>query len=128
MTRATSKSFPKRLGVCRAAFKERYPEIPWKQVAGSGNIYRHAYENVQEQRVWATIHEALPPLRAIVEAELHNYIVAELRNYCCDSATNKSHHNGHRKPVIQFTQLKRLFKFAASAQQVINPREFTPDH
>jgi uncharacterized protein with HEPN domain len=53
------------------AFKERYPEIPWKQVAGSGNIYRHAYEDVQERRVWATVHEALPPLRAIVDAELH---------------------------------------------------------
>ena len=52
------------------AFKARFPEIPRKQVAGSGNIYRHNYENVQEQRVWATIHDALPPLRAVVDAEL----------------------------------------------------------
>jgi uncharacterized protein with HEPN domain len=29
------------------AFKERFPEIPWKQVAGSGSIYRHNYENVR---------------------------------------------------------------------------------
>ncbi len=42
------------------AFKERFPEIPWKQVAGSGSIYRHNYENVQEVRVWKTIQEALP--------------------------------------------------------------------
>ena len=53
------------------AFKERFPEIPWKQVAGSGNIYRHGYEQVQEHRIWATIHEALPPLRAVVDAELN---------------------------------------------------------
>ena len=53
------------------AFKERFPEIPWKQVAGSGNIYRHSYENVQERRIWATIHEALPLLRAVVDAELN---------------------------------------------------------
>jgi uncharacterized protein with HEPN domain len=53
------------------AFKARFPEIPWKDVAGSGNIYRHNYENVQELRVWKTIHEALPALRAIVDAELH---------------------------------------------------------
>jgi uncharacterized protein with HEPN domain len=53
-----------------AAFKVRFPEIPWKQIAGSGNIYRHAYENVQERRIWATIHEALPALAAVVEAEL----------------------------------------------------------
>ncbi len=53
------------------AFKERFPEIPWKQVAGSGSIYRHNYEDVQERRIWTTIHEALPPLRAVVDAELH---------------------------------------------------------
>jgi uncharacterized protein with HEPN domain len=52
------------------AFKARFPEIPWKDAAGSGSIYRHSYENVQERRVWATIQEALPPLRAVVEAEL----------------------------------------------------------
>jgi|SRR5271155_2539337 len=52
------------------AFKERFPEIPRTDVAGSGNIYRHNYESVQELRVWKTIHEALPPLRAAVGAEL----------------------------------------------------------
>lgn len=52
------------------AFKERHPQIPWKQIAGSGSIYRHSYENVQERRIWATIHEALPALRAVVDAEL----------------------------------------------------------
>jgi uncharacterized protein with HEPN domain len=52
------------------AFKERHLHIPWKQIAGSGSIYRHSYENVQERRIWATIHEALPALRAVVDAEL----------------------------------------------------------
>ncbi len=52
------------------AFKERFPEIPWKAVAGSGSIYRHNYEAVLEPRIWQTIHEALPPLRAVVDAEL----------------------------------------------------------
>ena len=52
------------------AFKERFPEIPWKDVAGSGNIYRHNYEDVLERRVWKTIHEALPPLRALIDVEL----------------------------------------------------------
>ena len=52
------------------AFKERFPEIPWKDVAGSGNIYRHNYEDVLERRVWRTIHEALPPLHALIDAEL----------------------------------------------------------
>src|SRR5271166_1195649 len=52
------------------AFKERHPEIPWKAVAGSGSIYRHNYEDVLERRIWQTIHEALPSLRAVVDAEL----------------------------------------------------------
>lgn len=52
------------------AFKEGFPEISWKQVAGAGNVYRHDYENVQELRVWKTIHERLSALRAVVESEL----------------------------------------------------------
>jgi uncharacterized protein with HEPN domain len=55
-----------------SAFRTRFPEIPWKDVAGSGNIYRHNYESVQERRVWKTIHEALPALRAVVDAELRD--------------------------------------------------------
>jgi uncharacterized protein with HEPN domain len=53
-----------------AAFKERHPEIPWKAVAGSGSIYRHNYEEVLEHRIWQTIHEALPSLRAVADSEL----------------------------------------------------------
>jgi uncharacterized protein with HEPN domain len=45
-----------------SSLKERYPDIPWKDIAGSGNIYRHNYKNVLERRVWRTIHDALPPL------------------------------------------------------------------
>lgn len=48
-------------------FKARFPKISWKDIAGSGGICRRSYENVQERRVWATLHEALPALRAVVE-------------------------------------------------------------
>src|SRR5450631_404092 len=51
-------------------FKERSPQSPWRDVAGSASIYRHSYEDVLERRIWQTIHEALPPLRAVVDAEL----------------------------------------------------------
>jgi uncharacterized protein with HEPN domain len=51
-------------------FKQRFPHIEWKKMAGSGSIYRHDYEDVLERLVWQTIHQALPPLREIVEAEL----------------------------------------------------------
>jgi uncharacterized protein with HEPN domain len=53
-----------------STFKNRFPDIPWRDVAGSGSIYRHNYEDVQEHRIWRTVHEALPPLLAVVDAEL----------------------------------------------------------
>ena len=53
-----------------AQLKARHPAVPWKAIAGAGNIYRHDYEDVLQQRVWNTVHEALPPLLIVVEAEL----------------------------------------------------------
>ena len=47
-------------------FKANHPEIPWRSVAGSGNVYRHNYEDVAQQLIWRTVHEALPPLRVVV--------------------------------------------------------------
>ena len=49
-----------------SAFKSTYPEIPWRNVAGSGNIYRHDYEDVAQRVVWRTVQEALPALRDVV--------------------------------------------------------------
>lgn len=51
--------------------KEKYPDIPWKQIAGSGNIYRHDYEDVLERLVWETVHNALGPLDQAVRLELN---------------------------------------------------------
>ena len=50
--------------------KVRNSDIPWKNMAGAGNIYRHDYEDVVARRVWDTVQVALPPLRAVVEREL----------------------------------------------------------
>ena len=45
------------------ALKARHPGIPWLDVAGAGNIYRHDYEDVAERYVWSTVHTALPDLQ-----------------------------------------------------------------
>ncbi len=37
---------------------------------GVGNIYRHDYDNVQEELIWATVRGHLTPLLEVVEAEL----------------------------------------------------------
>jgi uncharacterized protein with HEPN domain len=50
--------------------KARHPDIPWQQIAGAGNIYRHDYEDVAATRVWDTVRIALPPLRTVVEQEM----------------------------------------------------------
>jgi uncharacterized protein with HEPN domain len=51
--------------------KRKYASIPWKSIAGAGNIYRHDYEDVTARLVWDTVQLALPPLREVVARELH---------------------------------------------------------
>jgi uncharacterized protein with HEPN domain len=53
-----------------ADFRSRYPELPWSQIAGAGNVYRHDYPVIRPDMVRDTVHKALPPLLAAVEAEL----------------------------------------------------------
>lgn len=50
--------------------KARHLEIPWKQMAGAGNIYRHDYQDVAALRIWDAVQLALPPLRRVIEQEL----------------------------------------------------------
>ncbi|HEV8678361.1 MAG TPA: HepT-like ribonuclease domain-containing protein [Stellaceae bacterium] len=50
--------------------KARHTQIPWRDIAAAGNIYRHEYEDVQEQRVWRTVNDHLMPLLRAVEGEL----------------------------------------------------------
>jgi uncharacterized protein with HEPN domain len=35
-------------------------------------MYRHSYDNVVEAIVWKTLQEDLPPLLAVVQAEIEN--------------------------------------------------------
>lgn len=39
-------------------------------MAGAGNVYRHDYEDVAARYVWKTVNESLPPLHAVIAAEL----------------------------------------------------------
>jgi uncharacterized protein with HEPN domain len=50
--------------------KARHTGIPWREMAAAGNFYRHNYEDVTARRVWKTLLEDLPPLRAAVDQEL----------------------------------------------------------
>jgi uncharacterized protein with HEPN domain len=50
--------------------KARHPEIPWSDIAGAGNVYRHDYEDVRQRLVWGTVQKHSQPLLAAVEQEL----------------------------------------------------------
>src|SRR3954469_24717421 len=49
--------------------KSRHSGIPWKNMAGAGNVYRHDYQDVAALRIWDAVQCALPPLRKVVEQE-----------------------------------------------------------
>jgi uncharacterized protein with HEPN domain len=46
-----------------APFKMRHQDLPWKQIAGAGNVYRHEYEDVEAQIISRTIRVDVPHLR-----------------------------------------------------------------
>ncbi len=48
--------------------KDRHPEIPWPDVAGIGNVFRHEYHNIAARIVWETVSQHLPPLEVAVRA------------------------------------------------------------
>jgi uncharacterized protein with HEPN domain len=50
--------------------KRRHPNIPWRNIAGAGNIYRHDYQDVAALRIWDAVQFALPTLRNVIEQEL----------------------------------------------------------
>ena len=52
------------------ALKARHPSIDWIAVRDAGNVYRHGYEYVTEERVWDTATKSLVPLKAVVLEEL----------------------------------------------------------
>ncbi len=51
------------------SLKRRHANIPWQDIAGAGNVYRHDYEEISIAMVWNTV-KVLPGLLEIVEDEL----------------------------------------------------------
>jgi uncharacterized protein with HEPN domain len=50
--------------------KARHPDIPWRKVAGIGNVLRHDYESIAAQVMWALVRDDLPLLDQVCREEL----------------------------------------------------------
>lgn len=46
--------------------KADHPQIPWKDIAGIGNILRHRYQTVSVDRIWEIVSLELRALRTAV--------------------------------------------------------------
>jgi uncharacterized protein with HEPN domain len=49
-----------------SSIREKYPEIPWRSVAGMRDVLVHEYWQVDELVVWETVTEALPLLKKTI--------------------------------------------------------------
>jgi uncharacterized protein with HEPN domain len=50
--------------------KARHPDIPWRKVAGVGNVLRHEYERTAPDVLWAVARDDLPLLEKVCREEL----------------------------------------------------------
>ncbi len=48
-------------------FKDKYPNIPWRDIAGTRNILIHEYFGVNIERVWLVVKNDLPDLKIKIE-------------------------------------------------------------
>jgi uncharacterized protein with HEPN domain len=42
------------------------PGLPWREIRGIGNWFRHQYDHVDLQTIWRTVADDLPPLQTSV--------------------------------------------------------------
>ena len=50
--------------------KARHRDIPWRRIAGVGNVLRHEYDRVAADVLWALVRDDLPSLDEVCREEL----------------------------------------------------------
>jgi len=56
-----------------ASVKNRYPQIPWKKMAGMRDKVIHEYFGVDLKRVWSTVKKDIPDLKPLFEKILSDF-------------------------------------------------------
>ncbi len=47
--------------------RQKYPQIPWKQLAGMRDKLIHFYFGVNYQLIWEAIQRSLPPIKLVIQ-------------------------------------------------------------
>jgi uncharacterized protein with HEPN domain len=53
--------------------KDNHPQIPWRDIAGIGNILRHGYDIVDPRQIWSVIKDDLPALESAIAGITAHY-------------------------------------------------------
>ncbi len=48
--------------------KAAHPDVPWREIGRARDLYAHGYFVLDMNRIWAVVHDDLPPLLAQLDA------------------------------------------------------------
>ena len=49
------------------SFREQYPDVPWRDMAGMRDRIIHGYDNVKLRIVWDVVKQDIPQVRPLIE-------------------------------------------------------------
>ena len=67
-----TESFVKIRNLLGIEYFDKYPSIPWEHVFGMRNFLSHEYVEVDEEAIFCTIKEDIPPLKQTAEIMLRD--------------------------------------------------------